>query len=135
MDSFEFSCFGHENILALHSNTLEFTKDSELTKNGDCIIGVKSDFDSGELARFADENKSNKINCKITSDNLHDEFSFFLNPDFSNEHELVIRIGEFKSKRTLGIKSDKAACNINRELVRKIKDKKREINVRFTITT
>ena len=33
---------GHENILSLHKKTIEITKDSQLTVNGDCIIGVGS---------------------------------------------------------------------------------------------
>ena len=33
---------GHKNILSLHKKTIEITKDSQLTVNGDCIIGVGS---------------------------------------------------------------------------------------------
>ena len=31
---------GHKNILSLHEKTIEITKDSELTTNGDCIVDV-----------------------------------------------------------------------------------------------
>jgi hypothetical protein len=31
---------GHENILATHKTTLEFTKDKRLSKKGDCIVAV-----------------------------------------------------------------------------------------------
>ena len=31
---------GHRNILSLHEKTIEITKDSELTTNGDCIVGI-----------------------------------------------------------------------------------------------
>ena len=34
---------GHKNILSLHEKTIEITKDSELTTNGDCIVGVGAD--------------------------------------------------------------------------------------------
>ena len=40
----KFSILGHENILATHKNTLEFTKDDFVTKTGDCIVGISSDF-------------------------------------------------------------------------------------------
>ena len=33
---------GHKNILSLHKKTIEITKDSQLTVNGDCIVGVNS---------------------------------------------------------------------------------------------
>ena len=32
---------GHKNILSLHKKTIEITKDSQLTVNGDCIVGVR----------------------------------------------------------------------------------------------
>jgi len=33
---------GHKNILSLHKKTIEITKESQLTINGDCIIGTNS---------------------------------------------------------------------------------------------
>ena len=33
---------GHKNIVSLHARTIEITKDSYLTKNGDCIVGVSA---------------------------------------------------------------------------------------------
>ena len=39
-----FLAFGHKNITANHKTTLEFTKENSVTKKGDCIIGVNSDF-------------------------------------------------------------------------------------------
>ena len=47
-----FHIFGHPNIIGTHYNTLELTKDSSLTKEGDCIIGVKADFDFSELKKI-----------------------------------------------------------------------------------
>ena len=46
MRIFQFPCYGHENILSTHKTTIEFTKDSELTLDGDCILGIKADFNS-----------------------------------------------------------------------------------------
>ncbi len=34
--------WGHENILSTHRTTIEITKDKNLTKKGDCIIGVNA---------------------------------------------------------------------------------------------
>ena len=38
----EITFYGHKNVLSLHARTIEVTKDSNLTKNGDCIIGVSA---------------------------------------------------------------------------------------------
>ena len=129
---FRFRCYGHENILSTHRNTIEFTKDSELTRNGDCIIGVRADFDYDKLREFIEENKGKKIRCEIVIGDIRDEFTFFFNPDFSDKHEIVIRKTEFRSERTLGIKADKAARDIRRDLVKRIKDKKVKIEIKFT---
>lgn len=34
---------GHRNITAKHRTTLEITKDEEITRKADCIIGVRAD--------------------------------------------------------------------------------------------
>ena len=34
---------GHENVIGSHPNTLELTRDKEISKRADCIIGVNSD--------------------------------------------------------------------------------------------
>ena len=129
--TFSFNCYGHSNVLSLHRNTLEFTKDSELSKDGDCIVGVRADFDYGKLMEFIEENKDKKIICEISVDDISDEFSFVVNPDFKDEHEIVIRKSEFNSTRTLGFNVDKAAKDINRDLIEKLKNKDKKMKVIF----
>ena len=48
--------YGHENIRATHKTTLEFTKDKNLTRNGDCIIAVAADKGLADLSREFKEN-------------------------------------------------------------------------------
>ena len=43
--SYSFTAYGHKNILATHKTTIEFTKDKELSLKGNCIVGVRADFD------------------------------------------------------------------------------------------
>ena len=126
---FFFYCYGHENVLSLHKNTIEFTKDSSLTKNGDCILGIKADFDYTKLIEFVNENEGKKIKAEIIVDDIKDEFSFDINPDFLDKEEIVIRKSEFNSERTLGFRLDKAAKDIKRELVDKVKDE----NIKFKV--
>ena len=58
----EFFIFGHPNISADHKTTLEFTKDKELTKKGNCIVGVNSDFSFSEIKNLL---KAKKIEIVI----------------------------------------------------------------------
>ena len=129
---FKFNCYGHENILSTHRNTLEFTKDDFLTKTGDCIIGINADFDYNALVNFVKDYNGRIIDAKIYVGSFTDNFSFQLNQDFSDEREIVIRKSEFKSERTLGNCATKAAIDINRELVSRLKDKKSKLEVQFT---
>ena len=61
----EFFIYGHKNLLGTHKNTLEFTKDKELTLNGDCIIGVNSNFNITDKIM-----SSKKIRVVISVDDI-----------------------------------------------------------------
>ena len=122
-----FSIYGHENTLCSHRNTIEFTKDFELTKKGDCILGVKADFDYGKLMEIV-KNYS-KIQVKISVDDISEVINCEVNKEFDDEHEIVIRRSDFKSKRTLGIRADKVATDINRKIVDRLKQKNKKAQV------
>ena len=115
----KFNIFGHENILSLHRNTLEFTKDTSLTKQGDCIIGVKADFSYEQLMKIV--KLWDKAKAVIFVDDISDDFEFYINKKFNDKHEIVIRKTDFLSDRTLGIKASKAACDINRDIIEELK--------------
>ncbi len=126
---FTFTCFGHENVLSRHRNTLEFTKDSNLSKDGDCILGIKADFNVNELIKFV--NKVNNIRVIMKVEDLSDDFCCTINKDFNDAYEIVFRITEFRSKRTFGMRATKAAKDINRKLVAKMKNLNAKMNVVF----
>lgn len=114
-----FTAHGHKNVLSTHRNTIEFTHDNHLTKNGDCILGINTDY---SLEAIQKENFSGKIKILITVDNLSDEIIAYYNPIFADSHEMVIRISNYQDKRTFAIRADKAAKDIKREIVEKMKD-------------
>ena len=122
-----FHCSGHKNILGTHKNTIEFTKDKDITLQGDCIIGVNADFDEEKLQQLA--RKTLAVKMLIKADEIQEEVVFHFNPDFSDSHEVVIRKGEFNSKRTLGLRADKAAKDLSRELIRKLKEPSQPVTV------
>src|SRR4030067_492380 len=109
-----FSAKGHENILGTHKTTLEFTKDTNLTLNGDCIIGVEADFDLKEIKKLL---KYKKAVLEIKVDGQSEKVTFDINPNFNSDHEIVIRKGEFLSERTLGIRADKSSVEVSRQLI------------------
>jgi len=122
-----FHVYGHKNLLASHKNTLEFTKDKELTLNGDCILGVNSDFELSSIKEFIKGKE--KFIVEIEVDGVKDNFECLVNPLFDDSEEIVFRLGEFASPRTLGLRSTKAAKHINREIVEKMKKDGKKMKV------
>jgi len=130
---YAFTCFGHENVTSKHKTTLEFIKDSELSLRGDCIIGIKADFSLLELKKFIKSLKNNKkvtITIQTIEKNKNIEIiNAEINPSFNNEKEMVIRKSDFISDRTFAINADKAACDLDKELIKAINDNKQKIRV------
>ena len=117
---YAFTAFGHPNILATHRSTIEITKDSELSKNGDCIIAVGADFSPDKIREIA--SGSDKIRLTIAVEGMKEEIVAVANKGFSSGHEIVLRTGGFHSERTLGTRADKAASMLDRRLVEKLKE-------------
>lgn len=126
---YSFFSFGHSNITAKHKNTIEFTKDKDLTLKGDCIIGVNSDFDLKKIKELIKNSK--KIRILIKVDDLTEEITCKTNPDFDDNEEIVIRKSDFVSKRTLGIKADKACSDLNKEFIKKLAEKDKKIEIKL----
>ena len=59
------------------------------------------------------------INLKTLK--IIEEVNAEINPNFSSENEMVIRKSDFLDGRTFAIKADKAACDLNRYLVKYLK--------------
>ena len=123
----KFYAYGHRNILATHKSTLEFTKDRELTKKRDCIIGVSSDFSLAELKQFIKNLKKKKIKIIVRADGFKEEINADINPYFDDDTEIVIRKSNFISKRTFAINANKAAVDLKRELISRLKENKKYI--------
>lgn len=126
-------CYGHENVKATHRSTLEITREDYLTPRGDCIICIKA---NKGLRDLGDELKKalksgKKIKIRIIVDDLVDEIEAFGDErlSFENEISMVIRKSDYVDGRTLAIKANKAAKDIKRELVEKLKDPNQEVLV------
>jgi len=122
----EFVVYGHENLLSEHRNTIEFTKDKNLTKKGDCIVGVNSNFKISEIKELL---KFGKAEAVIKAGKYKDSFTFEVNPNFNDKHELVFRRSDFESSRTLGFRISKAAKDLNKNLVKYLQNPKHKVIV------
>lgn len=131
----KFYAYGHGNIRATHKTTLEFTKDRSLTKKGDCIVGINSDFELNGvrdfISRIKDSNCSIRITIKANIKNriIEEEIGCIVNKNFSDSREMVIRKSGYADKRTFAISADKAASDISRAIVDGLKNPGSKIEV------
>lgn len=119
--------YGHENVQATHRSTLEFTKDKHLSKNGDCILVVsmnKGISDLSEEFKEALRRLETKLIIRIEVENLFEEIQAQGSTQLILSHpaEMVIRKSNHISDRTLAIYANKAAKDISREIVEKLRN-------------
>jgi len=118
-------CRGHENVLSTHKATIEITKELELTKKGDCIVGVGADRGFAELSpSFLDKLKGEcGVEIVFECGGVKDVVHALGSPDLVLDHpgDMVIRKSGFVDNRTLAVNSDKAAADLSRELVEVLK--------------
>ena len=130
--------YGHANIKASHRSTLEFTKDKNLTKNGDCIVAIGTDKALEDLSIDFRE-KMRKPNAKlivlIEADGISEQLTAFGSPKLRLVHpkDIVIRKSDYISDRTLAVHADKASQDLTRKLVEKLQNPKQEVKITLIV--
>jgi hypothetical protein len=130
--------YGHKNIQASHKSTLEITKETQLSKKGDCIVAVSANKALGDLNLDFKKNmcKENaKITILIEAGETKDMVHAFGSPRLILTHptDMVIRKSNYICNRTLAIQSDKAACDLSRKLVEKFKNPEQKVKITLTV--
>jgi len=133
----EVIAYGHSNIKATHESTLEITKEDFLTERGDCIIGIKANKSVNDFSEeFKIALKSGaKVKITIKVDELEDTFYAYGSPalKLTSDKSIVIRKSDYIDERTAAILSTKAAKDIKREIIERLKDPKKEFKIIFEI--
>ncbi|MFX1264677.1 MAG: DUF371 domain-containing protein, partial [Promethearchaeota archaeon] len=105
---------------------VEITSESTLTPRGTCIVGIRADktlrsFDSQvkELAR----SPNTRIVLRLAVEGLVEEIEGRGDPGltYSDSISMVARKSTFVCGRTLMIHADKAASDLNRSLIERLK--------------
>ena len=121
------AAFGHRNVKAIHLSTLMITKENNLSKQGDCIVVLAADKAVADLSvEFKDKlrNPNAKLTIVIEADGLKEQINAYGSPKLILTHptDMVIRKSDYICSRTLAIKADKAASDLSRELIEKLKN-------------
>lgn len=130
--------FGHENIQAIHPSTLMFTKETYLSKTGDCIIAVAANKALADLSsEFKDMLK--KPNAKLTitleAGGLMQQIQASGSPQLvlTSQKDMVVRKSSYASDRTLAIMADKSSDDLPRAFIDCLKNPKQQIRITLVV--
>jgi uncharacterized protein len=134
---YTFHAKGHPNVTSLHKTTFEVTTDKKIGKAADCIIGVQSGSvleDVPDQIREAIRNENIQIKLILETENARDIITGYGHPELNLDHptDIVCRKSNFTCSRTLMIRADKAAVELNKELIEDLKEGK-DLKVIITV--
>jgi len=117
---------------------LEITKEPHLTQEGDCIIAVSADKAMNELnSQFKQSLRrcDAKVMILIEAGGIADLVNALGNPALIMTHptDLVVRKSGHICNRTLAIKADKAAWDLSRKLVEKLRSPEQEVKITLSV--
>lgn len=126
---FKLKTRGHKNVTSHHKSTFEITRDAEIGPTADCIIGVDMDKTMLNFPKEFKEkiaNSNTKIKVILDTENGHDEITGWGHEDLTLTHptDIVCRTSDFTCSRTLMIRVDKAARDLDRNLIEDLKNEK-----------
>jgi hypothetical protein len=130
--------YGHENIRVTHKTTLEFTKDTHLSKKGDCIVAVAADKALADLNPEFKENLRKphaKLTILIEAGGIAEQVNAHGSPQLFLTHptDVVVRKSDYVCSRTLAIHANKAAQDLSRELVEKLKKPQQKVKITLVV--
>lgn len=129
---------GHENVLSTNKTTLEITREEHLTKRGDCIIAVRADKAATDLNlkfRQAAQNEHAQITMIVEADGEVEIINAWGSPKLSFTHptDLVVRKSDHTCGRTMAIRADKAAKDLSRNLIKKLRDPNQRVKITLIV--
>ncbi len=130
--------YGHKNIQATHTTTLEITKDTHLSKKGDCIVAVAADKALADLSAEFKE-KLRKPHAKLTiiieAGGIIERVTAHSSPQLILTHpmDMVVRKSDYVCSRTLAVHADKAAWDLSRDLVEKLRNPQQKVKITLLV--
>jgi len=130
--------YGHENIQATHGTTLEITKEHRLSKKGDCVIAVSANKATADLSSEFKENlrkEDARITMLIEAGEAAEVVNALGSPRLILTHptDIVVRKSSYICSRTLAIQADKAAWDLSRKLVEKLRNPRQKVKITLNV--
>ena len=132
------TAYGHRLIQATHWTTFEFTKERHLTVKGDCIIAVRANkacVDFSKEFKMAARDPEAIIAITIEAGGIKESIQAKGDPRLSFTHptDIVVRKSRHVCSRTLAVKADKAANDLSRSLVAKLRNPDQKVIVTLSV--
>lgn len=129
---------GHANVLGTHRMTFEITKDHDLSKHGDCVIGVNANKGPTDFSfefKKACKREGTRMMVRLEASGVIEVIHGLgsRNLSFADPNEMVGRKSSFISDRTIMIRADKAACDLNRRLVETLRSPETTLTVQIIV--
>lgn len=124
--------YGHPNITSQHPTTLEITKDEHISKRADCIVGVAADKGLRDLSEDF-KRKARRKGSRITAILKVGPYTEVIigkgHPELSFTHpsDIVLRKSTFICPRTLMIKADKSAQDLDDRIKELLKNDRQRV--------
>ncbi|MFX1280640.1 MAG: DUF371 domain-containing protein [Promethearchaeota archaeon] len=129
--------WGHEKMMCTHRTTIEITKDKNMSKQGDCIIGVSASKACVDLSKklkiqIKDEKKI-KVILKV--DEIQDSFYGYGNRRLQllDRNDMVFRKSNFICERTALINCSKSSIEIDRDLIKSLRNSNKKLSIIFEV--
>lgn len=131
---------GHEYVSATHKTTLEITKEANLSKRGNCVIAVSADKGLDDFSsEFRECLRKNNVRIAILVESGRVAETVNASGDskliLDHPTDIVVRKSSHISGRTLAIEADKAACDLSRKLVERLRSPEKRVKITITVKT
>jgi hypothetical protein len=130
----DITAYGHPNVLATHRTTIEVTTEDWLTRKGDCIIGVRASHALSDLREELLSLRNSHVTLEITVDTFTERITGFIHPSlqFTDTRAIIIRKSSFLCPRTLMIHASKAAIDLDRDIIAKMRNPHQKMHITFS---
>jgi hypothetical protein len=120
-------CRGHPLIRATHPTTFEVTAEGRLTRQGDCIIGIRADKGASSLSpefRKVLVDDRAVLLTRLIAGGISAEITGRGSSRMTLAHptDLVWRRSDFVCPRTVAVHCDHTAATLPRDLVRALRE-------------
>ena len=134
----EVHAYGHKNVLGTHRMTFEITKDSELSRRGDCVIGVSANKGAKDFhAKFKEacRNEEARITVSLEAEGIVQTVQGrgHRGLTFTHPREIVGRRSSYTSDRTIMVEANKAAYDLDRRLIEALTSPRTRLRVQLIV--